>query len=478
MFATTKQFFRKIAQSLWGKFESRAEIVKFVSLAVTFFLIICVYWIMRPVKDSVLAATVGMENQPWAKIFSTIIMLPLVVLYTRLISKFKSEKVFYILIFAYGLIAIIFMYFFMDPKIGLSNTEISPYRLIGWLWYVYVESFGSLLVALFWVIVTDTTLPESAKRGFPLIYMLGQFGNIVGPFFITAEKLGFKTSAPIVGISGAIMFLTGILLWLFMRFTPKDQLISYIGKDEKNFLEKTATGEKELVSKKDASSKKEVVGFFQGIKTIFSHGYLMGILFIIMTYEIVVMIFDYHFKMMVDSTFLTEITKASYLANYAVWTGVVATLCVVLGINNIQRKLGMFASLIIMPLLVIVAIFVFKFYPILSVALWIMVFSKGVNFALNQPTIKQLYIPTTKASRYNSQGWIEIFGARFAKTAGSMVNLTRSMFVGKYGALIGVNFFLTITLSVSFGLVIAWLFVAFYLAKEHKKALDDDSVVC
>ncbi|EKD23498.1 MAG: hypothetical protein ACD_82C00001G0004 [uncultured bacterium] len=335
-----------------------------------------------------------------------------------------------------------------------------------------------MLVALFWVIVTDTTLPESAKRGFPLIYMLGQFGNIVGPFFITAEKLGFKTSAPIVGISGAIMFLTGILLWLFMRFTPKDQLISYIGKDEKNFLEKTATGEKELVSKKDASSKKEVVGFFQGIKTIFSHGYLMGILFIIMTYEIVVMIFDYHFKMMVDSTFLTEITKASYLANYAVWTGVVATLCVVLGINNIQRKLGMFASLIIMPLLVIVAIFVFKFYPILSVALWIMVFSKGVNFALNQPTIKQLYIPTTKASRYNSQGWIEIFGARFAKTAGSMVNLTRSMFVGKYGALIGVNFFLTITLSVSFGLVIAWLFVAFYLAKEHKKALDDDSVVC
>jgi hypothetical protein len=32
--------------------------------------------------------------------------------------------------------------------------------------------------------------------------------------------------------------------------------------------------------------------------------------------------------------------------------------------------------------------------------------------------------------------------------------------------------------SLSFGLVVGWLFVAFYLAKQHKKALDDDSVVC
>lgn len=508
MFAKNKQFFRKIAQSLWGKFESRQEILKFLSLAVTFFLIICIYWIMRPVKDSVFAITVGMENQPLAKILSAFVMLPIVMIYSRLISIFKSDKVFYILIATYGLIALVFMYFFMDPSIGLSNTVVSKTRLIGWLWYVYVESFGSLLVALFWVIVTDTTLPESAKRGFPLIYMLGQLGNIVGPFFITAEKLGFATSAPVVGICAGIMFLTGILLWLFMRFTPKEQLISYSEKTELGkekvacelqagasasgasgvsadtqagackagvFDEKKA---EKIEEKKEKKEVKEKVGFFRGLKTIFSYGYLMGILFIVMTYEVIVMIFDYHFKMMVDSTFITEIAKASYLANYAVYTGVVATLCVVFGINNIQRKLGMFASLLIMPIFVLTAIVAFKFYPVLSVTLWIMVFSKGVNFALNQPTIKQLYIPTTRASRYNSQGWIEIFGARLAKTGGSMVNLTRKLFVNKYGAILGVNFFLTLTMSVSFGLVIVWLFVAFYLAKKHKQAIDTDSVVC
>lgn len=472
MLAKYKQYLKKIAESLWGKFDSRAEIFKFFSLAITFFLIISVYWILRPVKDSILATTVGMDNQPLAKILSAVFMLPVVMLYSKLISIFKSDKVFYILIITYAIIAIIFMLFFLDPNIGLANKVISPYRMIGWLWYVYVESFGSVLVALFWVIVTDTTLPESAIRGFPLIYMLGQFGNIVGPYFVTADKLGFASSAPVIGICAIIMVLTGFLLWVFLRFTPKEQLVSYVGKDDPCMSKSGVKAECEV------KEVRESVGFLRGLKTILSNGYLMGILFIVMTYEVIVMIFDYHFKMIVDATFSTEVSKAAYLANYAVYTGIVATLCVVFGINNIQRKLGMFASLIIMPILVIAAMLLLKFYPVLGVALWVMVLSKGINFALNQPTIKQLYIPTTKASRYNSQGWIEIFGARLAKTTGSLFNLTRNLFVGKYGAFVGVGAFLTLSTWVSGGLVIVWLFVAFYLAGKHKTAIDNDSVVC
>ena len=466
MLAKVKAFFKKIAQSLWGTFESGAEIKKFATLALTFFCIIGVYWAMRPVKDSVFGAMVGMENQPWAKIFSVCIMLPLVMLYTKLIDRYKRDKVFYILILAYGIIAFIFMGFFLDPYYGIANTTVSPYRIIGWLWYVYVESFGSLIVALFWVIVTDVTLPDSAKRGFPLIYMFGQFGNIAGPLFLRANRLGFATSAPIVGICALLMFFTGIVLWVFMRVTPPDQLVGYQGKDE---------DQGKVVS---SANKKKSVGFFEGLKMIWQHGYLLGILFIITVYEIIVTIFDFHFKVMAKAAFPQEAANAAYLADYGVYTGIVASLCVILGINNIQRKLGMFASLFMMPFLVAIAIFTLKFYPVLSVAFWIMVFAKAVNYALNQPTIKQLYIPTTRSARYKSQGWIEMFGARFAKTTGSFINLTRKLFTSKYGAIMGVNFFLTISSSISFGLVILWLFVAFYLANQHKHAIENKEVVC
>jgi len=451
----------RIAQAIWGKFEDRDELQKFVMLALIFFCIIGTYWAIRPLKDSIFISMVGIDYLPWAKLFSVSVIVPLVILYTKLIDTFARHKVFYILVTAYGVIALVFTYFLMHQQYGLVNTLESPWRLIGWLWYAYVESFGSLIVALFWVITTDITLPESARRGFPIIALFGQLGNITGPFLLRASRFGFANSAPIAGICGLIMFGTGVLLWFFMKVTPKEQLKGYEVHDEE---------------KPKKRGKK--VGFLDGVKLILSHRYLLGIFLMVTAYEAILVVFDYHFKSMVKELFVHEAAVASYLAEYAVYTGIVSSLCVLFGINNIQRKLGMTSSLILMPILVAVATFTLKFFPILSVAFWIMVFAKAVNYALTAPTIKQLYIPTTKDARYKSQGWIEMFGSRFAKSCGSVVNLTRGVFKSKYGAVAGINLFLTISMATSLGIIAGWLLVAIYVAKVYNTAIEKEEFVC
>ena len=37
-----------------------------------------------------------------------------------------------------------------NPTIGLENTVADPSRTLGWVIYLAIESFGSLLVSLFW----------------------------------------------------------------------------------------------------------------------------------------------------------------------------------------------------------------------------------------------------------------------------------------------------------------------------------------
>jgi len=459
LFTHMKNFFKSVAESLWGKFESKQEIRKFLSLAFIFFLLIGVYWALRPIKDSIFFATVGANNLPWAKIFSAIFILPIIMFYSKIVEIFQRNKVFYIMLTLYAIAALVFMILFKHPTIGLANKTVSSSRIIGWLWYWYIESYGSLIIASFWVIVTDITLPESAKRGFPLIYIFGQLGNFAGPYFITAKKLGFSTSAPIAGICAALMICIAIMLWLFMKFTPKSQLKRYEGHET------------------EAKNKKHKVGFLEGIKTIFTNGYLVGILFVIMVFEIIVTIFDFQFKLLVASAFPSEVGASAYLAKYAYTTGIVAFLCVTFGINSIQRKLGMFASLLITPILVLGAVFLLWINPILGVAFWIMVLAKAVNYALNQPTIKNLYIPVKKSTRYKSMGWIEAFGGRSSKSIASAVNLFRKIFITKHGAA-GAMIFLTVSSSISIGLIGIWLLVAFYLAKTHKKAITNNDVVC
>jgi len=179
------------------------------------------------------------------------------------------------------------------------------------------------------------------------------------------------------------------------------------------------------------------------------------------------------------ATFPSEGEAASYLAQYGWTTGIVATLCVLFGINSIQRILGMRASLLLLPALVTMAVVVIKLNPTgLTIAFWVMVFAKAVNYALNQPTLKQLYIPTSKDTKYKAQAWIEMFGSRGAKSSGSVINTFRAGFKAKFGMIDGVARFLTLSSLLSIGFIGIWLFVAIFVAKTYDKAVKEKRVVC
>jgi AAA family ATP:ADP antiporter len=451
---------KRLATTLWGNFESKEELQKFGILALIFCGIIAIYWALRPMKDSIFNAMIGMEWQPMAKILSLVIIFPIVILYSKLVDTFPRHKVFYFLTGLYGVIALIMFFCFSDPSIGLANTVKSPTRILGWMWYIWVESFGSLMVALFWAIVTDITSPESAKRGFPLVALFGQVGNMVGPCVLNAKRLGFSNSAPVVGILAGLLFAIGCMFWLFMHVTPASQLKGYKAEGEESEVESEP-------------------GFFEGLKLLVTRGYLLGLFLIITIYEVIVTVLDFHFKMSVSTAFTNELEVSSYLASYATMTGVVSTLCVLFGINSIQRILGMRTSLLMLPVLTIMAVVLIKLNPqSLIIGFWIMVFSKAVNYALNQPTLKQLYIPTSKDTKYKAQAWIEMFGGRLSKGSGSYINTFRAPLVAHHGAIDGVTRFLMFSSMISFGLIGVWLLVAIYVAKTYDKAIKEKRIVC
>lgn len=118
---------KRIAEMIWGNFENWEEVQKFSLLGLIFFLIIGTYWAMRPIKDSIFTAIVGIDYQPMAKILSVIIVFPLVIGYSKLIDKFPRQRVFYILTTLYAIAALVFAWFFLDPVYGLVNTIKSPY---------------------------------------------------------------------------------------------------------------------------------------------------------------------------------------------------------------------------------------------------------------------------------------------------------------------------------------------------------------
>jgi AAA family ATP:ADP antiporter len=461
--------FQTIAKPIFGDFE-REEFKKFLRLGAIFSCIIGAYWTLRILKNAVFANLVGATYLPWAKTVSILTLFPLVMIYTKMLDRFSREKMFYILSAIYGILTLLFSILLTMEHIGQAPTEVIACRsglacfitkVLGYAWYVFVESYGSLAVALFWAFTTDITKPESAKKGFAFIVALGQVGGIIGPYFMSSlpRRFGFMTSG--IAVFGCAI-LTSSVIWLvyyFLRTTPKELLTSYRGQNEA------------------AKEKEQEPGFLEGLKLLLSHGYLMGIFAVSFFFEFIVTIFDLHFQILAASVY-SGTAHAEYLGFYGTMVNAVTLLCLLLGANNITRVFGITASLTLVPIIIAGAVFGFMTLDSLNFLLMLMVGSKAINYALNGPALKQLYIPTTHDVRFKAQAWIETFGSRASKEGGSIFNMSLAPLQKSLGAAAGRARHIMLSSYLGFGLVIAWFFIALFLGRTYKKAVDQNKVVC
>ena len=511
----------RLLKKWYGDF-SRDELLRTLLLGAAFTLIIGTYWTMRPLKDALFnAIVIGAsrqaivieanqeadeieesqeadeikENQEadeigerqqanvigksqqanvigksqqanvsllaWAKIVSLFVLVPVTLLYSRLVDWVRRNQLFYLLGGLASVGLVIFSLVFADSDWGLPNKDASPYRLLGWSWYVFVEVYGSLLIALFWAYCTEVIDAEIAKRSFPLIVLLGQIGGMIGPQSTKLPAmLGFQTSAPLVAACGVGTLAAVLMIHLFATRLAC------------NHASRDAVPPADL--KPNAETQP---GFLTGLKILVKDPYLLCIFAVIAIYEIVVTIFDFNFKRLVFITATGDQETAALLGNFGSAVNAVSFLCLACGISNIQRRLGMRVTLCAMPFIIGAMVLAFNTSPTLRVLFWIMVAGKAINYALNSPSIKQLYIPTSLDAKYKSQAWIEMFGARGAKAGGSGVNTLLKVFQAHAATpAAGITMYILFASAFSSVLLVGWFFAAWFLAGVYDRRVANAAI--
>lgn len=461
-------FFQWIARFNFGNFE-KEEFKKFCRMGLIFALIIGVYWTLRPLKDAVFIQLVDKLHLPYAKTVSVLALLPLVMFYTKLLERTSRERMLVILPAFYGIATLCFaavMPFVQAPAEEIAARSMLPYigtKVVGYAWYLFVESFGSLVVALFWAFAADTTDPTSAKRGFPFVVALGQIGGIIFPFTIGGlpHRLGLTTDTLSLVILGLMTLLIIVMVRYFLKATPANLLQSFHGENEAK-VEKEPDHEP---------------GFLEGFRLLISHKYLLGIFAANFIYEFIVTIFDFNFKIAASNQY-SGVELSRYLSLYGSSVNTVSLICLLLGISNVTRYLGVGVALAAMPVIVGLALFGFLTLESLSFLFALMVGSKAINYALNGPALKQLYIPTTSDVRFKAQAWIETFGSRASKEAGSIFNMLLQPLQSAFGVIAGRGHYLMLSGAAGFPLLAFWLVIAIFLGKTFRKAIDEKKVVC
>jgi AAA family ATP:ADP antiporter len=439
--------------SLLHQITDRQELKKFIMLGLIFCLLIAAYWMLRPLKDSFFSVIVGKGYRGLAKGVSVLLISILVLIYSKLLDLFPKRRVLYILTTGYALALFGFMFLFMQPTIGLANTIAAPSRFLGWIWYAFVESIGSLVVAAFWAFTADITMPDAAKRCFPIMMIFAQLGNIGGPLSTVLFIRQFGTGIPFVGIAGILLFLAGPLVWLFLKVTPREYLTGFHG-----------TG-----------AEKKEAGFLEGLKLLITKPYLLCIFAIVSMFEFLATILDIFLKEEAMTFCPTELSYTIFVSKFAVVVGIIAALSLIFRIGKLPKILGIRLSLFLLPVLILTGFIIINIANNLGYllpGLFIVVASfKAINYALNAPTCKQLYIPTTKDVKYKSQAWIETFGSRSAKAGGGLVDFAKRFIVTQWQLPV-------ILLLAASAIGIIWLPAVWYASKRYDQAVKNNEVVC
>lgn len=453
----------KILRGIWGDL-SDAELKKFSLLSLIITVILGNYWMLRSLKKAVFNELVGMEHEPIAKILSIFVVALMVSIYSKLVDIFKKKSLFDILCVFYGSCFLIFSIAYANVDYFMMSPDSSFYDLfswikgksIGWMIYFMFES-SSLMIILFWAFVASITIPESAKRGYPMIVAFIQVGTISGPAIVTAysETWGI---ANIILLGAILTFAVPFLVRLFFYAVPKNEIVDHDNPQDGK-----------------ADKKKPKTGFFEGLKIIATRPYVVSVLVVSTVYEIVATIIEYQMNMIAKDVYTTT-TLATFHGKYGMSINALAMVFALLGTSFFMRRYGLRFCLISYPTLigvVLISLLGFKYLGADNITImWAlfgsMVAIKGLSYALNNPTKEVMYIPTSKDVRFKAKGWIESFGGRSSKGVGSAIN---NQFVNN------LNELLLFGTLISLGIVGAWIIIANYLGKKYNQLQENNTII-
>jgi AAA family ATP:ADP antiporter len=435
-------------------------------LAAAFFCVIGSYTVTKELKNTIFAYVVGREYIPWVKTLSMFLLIPAIFAYSKLVDKMRRYWLLVSYSILYAVMGCCFAYYVGHPEIGLANTDPSPYRLFGWIFYCVVEGFSPFVVSVFWAFANSISSPDAAKKNYGWMVSGSKLGGMASISFawlwLTMRPMGLEFHTDVVNhqvlllSSSLMLFGVAPIILLMMRYVPGKFLHGYEAAYK--------------VEKQKARQGKEETGIFAGLIMLVRYPYVMGIFGMAFFYEVSGAVLSYMSITVAQTTSATMSDALKYMLEIKFYMHFMGFLIAAIGTGPLFRWLGVKRCLMLVPLSAAVIFIYYLANAQSSTALLItFVTLQAINYAFSWPLRESLYIPTVKEIKFKSKSWIDAFGSKFAKSTGSSFNLVAELFGGEL--------FFAVH-SAFFGIIIlCWVATAYLLGKRFDQAVQNNEVI-
>ena len=357
-----------------------------VLLFTNFFLIIAAVYHLKPASRSLFLGALGADALPWVWIATALALGLTIGVYHRLIARFSRIHV------VLGTCAIV-----ISVLLGLYPLIDNGGFVPAFAFYVFVDMTSVILVEQFWSLTNSMSTTREGKRWYGFIATGGLVGGVAGGVASSAwiRQFGLETM-DLLPIAAGLFGLLALLTLLMGR------LGLYAEKPGLDAQAAPSTGD---------------------WRAILHHRYLLLIALILLLAQIAEPIIEYQFMKVVEASITDRDARTAYLGAFF---GVLSA--VAIGINLlitplVHRWLGALGGLFAQPIAVLAGSVWFMSQATLQAGAFLKIADRGLSYSINRASKELLYVPIAPLLMFRAKAWIDMFGYRLFKVAGSLLIL-------------------------------------------------------
>ncbi len=408
--------------------EARSAVTSFLFV----FVLLCAYYLLRPVRDA-MASDWSDAEVSWLWTINFFISTVAVALYGILVSRLKFSR----------LVPAVYLFFALSFVLFHSAEQmIQDAVLIDKSFYVWVSVFALFHVSVFWSFMADTFNSDQAGRLFSVIAAGASLGAIAGPL-LSAALVQIIPVGSMILIAALMLLLPIPLIWYLRKLKISDLHNRDLAFD----AEKANIGGNPL----------------NGFKAFFSNPYLLGIGVFLILYTGIGSFIYLELK-----NLLADYSRTDRAVIYGYRDAITNTITFVLAFfvtGRLVPKFGMPSALCIVPVIIVFGMMVLAFSPFLMVALALWVARSAGNYGMTRPAREMLFTKVNREDRFKAKPVIDIVAYR----GGDVI-------MGWFftGLTQGLGFGLAAVAWVGAGIASLWGLVGYFLGR-HYEARDSEA---
>jgi AAA family ATP:ADP antiporter len=463
----------------------KGELGKTVGMFAFFFIIIAAYWFLKPLRSALTLEKLGADSIRQLKVITALVSVGVVAAYSIALTRLSRERLTYLVLGTFVWLLLFFWVFF---------TWFGVVKVVYYCFYVFLDLFVTVNVALFWTFLADITKAESATRLYGIIGAGGVIGGFIG---------SFSCNSLVDRVSPADM-----ILYVAFIYALNFVIVHLVARRVRT-LDQVPRG---TIA---ASGKSRVADALAGARVVFSSKYFMGICFVMAAYELTSAVNDFTFHKAVELIFAEKGGTDSVLGLFLGWvdstTGIqvttwleetfglqvagatlgaffsgfflamnlLALVVQVLLTSLVIRRAGMTTALLILPVVLVGLSVGFFFFPVFLLVEMLYLMDNSLNYSLNQTSREMLFVPVARDAKYRALAFIDMFVLRAAKALAGFLLLLLSWAASLMGA---AGFFGESSTSIrwymwmTIPLGLAWIAVAVYLGRRFTRERRESAI--